>query len=439
MVLLAASYIFYAWWNVKLTVLILLVTLVSYGAGRMIELSEMQRQKKYWLAGCIAVSFGLLGVFKYANMLIQTLNCVLYGVGGRIDLLHIILPVGISFYTFQAVSYVIDVYRGKLHAEHHLGYYALYLAFFPQLVAGPIERAGTLLPQIRAGKNADKDDITKGLQLLLTGYVRKIVGADLAAPFVNAVFSAQMPDGSAVALGAILFAVQIYCDFSGYSEIAMGSARLFGIQLMPNFLRPYSAANIRDFWRRWHVSLTVWFTDYVYIPLGGNRRGASRQIINSLIVFSLCGLWHGADWHFLIWGVLHGIFLAAYTLFHRSGWKLPGALSRMLTLGAVCFAWIFFRADSMSHVCALIQSLCMPWHPEQGAALLMSAASRNTSGIALMGLLLAVPCVIDRLPEAGEQRKLPMGVCVLLLLTLLAGLLIRMDSGTANAFIYFQF
>ena len=265
----------------------------------------------------------------------------------------IILPVGISFYTFQAMSYVIDVYRGTIPAEAHFGYYALYISFFPQLVAGPIERAGTLIPQLRQERRLKQEDVIAGLKLIISGLFRKLAVADLLAPFVDAVYRADTPDGCAVALATLLFAVQIYCDFSGYSEIAAGSARLLGIRLMRNFDRPYAAASIRDFWRRWHVSLTVWFTDYVYIPLGGNRHGLARQLLATIAVFALCGLWHGAEWSFLIWGLLHAGYMAVYLLWRQHSKKaLPRPAGQILTLAAVCFAWLFFRAGSRPPACS---------------------------------------------------------------------------------------
>lgn len=436
MVLLAASYVFYACWNVSLTALIALVTLMSYGAGLLVEKIGSKAGKRWILLLSLGCLLGILGYFKYFNMLAELIHVWKPA--------EILLPVGISFYTFQAISYVVDVYRGELPAQRHLGYYGLYLSFFPQLVAGPIERAGSLIPQLQRGTLAERADIWAGGRLLLTGYFRKIIGADLAAPFVNAVYGMQSPDGSAVAAATVLFALQIYCDFSGYSEIAAGSARLLGIHLMPNFQRPYAASNIRDFWHRWHVSLTAWFTDYVYIPLGGNRRGLPRQMAASFLVFVLCGLWHGAEWSFVIWGVLHGVYLNVHTLWRRYRGNAPGGREdglwgRLLLLAAVDFAWIFFRAESVPRAFHLIRCLFTPWHLTRGVGQLMTAAPRGTSWMVLLGLFLAVYLTVAGLPGKQEARKLPPAAWTGLALAVLMGILIRMDSGMVNAFIYFQF
>ena len=273
--LLAASLFFYACWSPPLTLVILGVVGLTYGCGLGIEKARERKRKKVWLFTAAAGCAGLLIWFKYFNFLASAL----YGMfGSTWTPWSILLPVGCSFYTFQALSYVIDVYRGRLPAVRHPGHYALYICFFPQLVAGPIERADALLPQLTAAQNPARTDTVRGLKLLLSGYFRKLVIADLAAPVVNRVFAAANPDGSAVLLAAVLFSFQIYCDFAGYSEIAQGSAYLLGIRLRRNFDRPYLASTMRAFWRRWHMSLTAWFTDYVYIPLGGSRQGKGRQV-----------------------------------------------------------------------------------------------------------------------------------------------------------------
>ena len=435
-VLLAASYVFYAWWNVSLTALIALVTLLSYGAGLLVEKTGSKAGKRWVLLLTLTCLLGILGYFKYFNMLAE----LIHGMNPA----EILLPVGISFYTFQAISYVVDVYRGELPAQRHLGYYGLYLSFFPQLVAGPIERAGSLIPQLRRGTLADRTDIRAGVRLLLTGYFRKIIGADLAAPFVNAVYGMPSPDGSAVAAATVLFALQIYCDFSGYSEIAAGSARLLGIRLMQNFRRPYAAWNIREFWHRWHISLTVWFTDYVYIPLGGSRRGLLRQMAAASAVFALCGLWHGAQWSFVIWGLLHGVYMNIHTLWRRYRPKTPGGrgerlAGRLLTLAAVDFAWVFFRAESVSRAFQLVGCLISPWHPTLGLGQLMTAAPRGTSWTVLLGLFAAVSLTIAGMPGQQDQRKLSPAAWAGLVLAVLVGILVRMDSGMVNAFLYFQF
>ena len=439
LLLLLASYVFYASWHVELSLLIFGVTTVTWLAGLFISRTASLRIRRVILLCALTLCLGTLGYFKYLNLLGSSFAAL---TGGAWRVRDIILPVGISFYTFQAMSYVIDVYRRKMEAERHFGYYALYISFFPQLVAGPIERADTLIAQLRRDRQFSSQDAVMGLRLILSGFFRKIVIADLAAPFVDAVYQASSPDGSAVLIGTVLFAVQIYCDFSGYSEIAAGSARLMGVRLMRNFDRSYGAENIRAFWRRWHISLTRWFTDYVYIPLGGNRRGLIRQIMAIYLVFALCGLWHGAEWSFLVWGLLHACFMVLYTL-HRSfrpEKKENRSLGRILTLGAVCFAWIFFRAENLWHALGLIQRLFSVWDIRSGLELLMSASRHGVSAPALGALGLMLLLTLNRLPVITDERKeLPLTVWAAVLLALLLGMLIRADSGTANAFIYFQF
>lgn len=437
-VLLLASYVFYASWNVSLSLLILGVTACSYCAGLLIQRTEKRRLRRFWLLAALAVSFGVLGYFKYFNFIGQTL---LTFTGRQWRIKDILLPVGISFYIFQAMSYVIDVYRKDLPAEKHFGYYALYISFFPQLVAGPIERAGGLIGQLKADRTLSRDNLTMGLRFLISGFFRKLVIADLIAPFVDAVYRADAPDGSAVLIATLLFAVQIYCDFSGYSEIALGSARLLGVRLMRNFYRPYGAATIRDFWRRWHISLTQWFTDYVYIPLGGSRRGLRRQLLAQFAVFTLCGLWHGADWSFVIWGLLHACFMNLYTLYqHFQPQRKPGIAGHILTLTAVCFTWLFFRANDLVHAGLLLGQLFSPWQVSTGIDLLMTASIRNTQPVTLLLLLCGLLLILCRLPAVtDEQTPVPDAAWAGLLLAICAAVLIRMDAGTANAFIYFQF
>ncbi len=439
MTLLAASYVFYASWNAALSLLILFVTGCSWVAGLLLEKTESPRLRRLLLTGALAVCLGLLAYFKYFNLLGQTAAALL---GGEWRFMDIVLPVGVSFYTFQALSYVMDVYRRKMRAERHFGYYALYISFFPQLVAGPIERADNLLGQLRKERRFERSDFSAGLRLLVSGYFRKIMVADLAAPFVNAVFAAERPDGSAVLAAVLLFGIQIYCDFSGYSEIAMGSARLLGIHLMRNFDRPYGAANIRDFWRRWHISLTRWFTDYVYIPLGGSKKGLARQLFATTVVFALCGLWHGAAWSYVLWGLLHACFLNLYILRKRRFPALPSGLwEHALTYCAVTFSWLFFRAGNTGRALLLAGRLFSVWDVSSGVQLLMSAGQRGASPVLLLLLLAGGLLMLRRLPmlAADEKPPVPVAAWAGLLLAIVIAALIRMDSGTASAFIYFQF
>ncbi len=437
--LLAASYLFYAGWNAALSLLILFVTACSWLTGLLLEKTGSPRLRGLLLAGTLTICLGLLVYFKYFNLLGQTAAALL---GGKWRVRDIVLPVGVSFYTFQALSYVIDVYRRKMPAERHFGYYALYVSFFPQLVAGPIERASDLLGQLRKERRFDRSDLSAGLRLLVSGYFRKIVIADLAAPFVNAVFAAERPDGSAVWAAALLFGIQIHCDFSGYSEIAMGSARLLGIRLTRNFDRPYGAANIRDFWRRWHISLTRWFTDYVYIPLGGSRAGLLRQMLAAFAVFALCGLWHGAAWSYVLWGLMHACFLNLYTLRKRFLPALPSGLwEHVLTFCAVSFSWLFFRAGDAGRALLMSERLFSAWDISSGAQLLMGAGPRGASPAVLLLLLAGGLLTLRRLPALTAEEKPPVSEAAWAGLLLAIGIaaLIRMDSGTASAFIYFQF
>ena len=434
-VLLAASLFFYGSWSVPLTGLLLAEAGAAWLSGLALEQRKGPALRRLALGLALAVCFGLLGYFKYFNFLAGVASALL---GGRWDAWEIILPVGCSFYTFQAVSYVVDVYRGRLEAERHPGYFALYLTFFPQLVAGPIERAGDLLPQLRMERRLGREDVEAGLRLLLSGFFRKVVIADFCGKFVTAAYSAQEPDGSAVLLATLLFAVQIYSDFAGYSEIAAGSARLLGVRLMRNFDRPYLARGFRDFWRRWHVSLGRWFTDYVYIPLGGSRKGLGRQLLAAFVVFALSGLWHGAAWSFVVWGLFHGTLFAGELLARRAGLdpartKIGRGASIALTFAAVSLGWIFFRADSLGHAARLLGRLFSPWDRAAGLACLGLTV---TDGVRL-ALTLALLPAVNRLGW-GEERPQDMTL-VYFFLAVAAAWLIRLNSGGAGTFIYFQF
>lgn len=306
--LLVTSYYFYMSWNPKYAALIAISTVITFISGVLIEKTKGWYGKKLVVITSLVSNLVILGIFKYADFALQTLSLIISQMGletidKRLDLL---LPVGISFYTFQALSYTIDVYRGNIKAERNVLRYALFVSFFPQLVAGPIERSGNLLCQIQKlaeTKLWDFVRVREGLLLMTWGLFQKLVIADRASILVNQVYSNYRDYGFLeLVIASVLFAFQIYCDFGGYTNIARGAARVMGISLMQNFQQPYFAANIRDFWRRWHISLTSWFTDYLYIPLGGNRKGTVRQYVNILIVFGLSGLWHGASWHFVAWG-----------------------------------------------------------------------------------------------------------------------------------------
>ena len=372
--LLGASYYFYMCWKAEYLVLIVISTLIDYVAGlRMGKTTVQSRRKKYLLLSLVA-NLGILFTFKYANFFSESLRVALnqFNIFYDMPMFDLLLPVGISFYTFQSMSYTIDVYRGEQQPERHLGKFALYVAFFPQLVAGPIERSLRLLPQFDRVFKFDYERVVSGLRLMLWGFFKKLVIADRLAIYVNEAYNHPAEyQGLTLLLATYFFAIQIYCDFSGYSDIAIGAARVMGYDLMTNFRQPYFSKSISEFWRRWHISLSTWFRDYLYIPLGGNRVGKQRWYFNLFAVFVISGLWHGANWTFVVWGALHGGYLifAIVTadwrqkLAHWSGLAKRPALHNLLrtliTFHLVLFAWIFFRANSLSEAFMIIGNMAV--------------------------------------------------------------------------------
>jgi alginate O-acetyltransferase complex protein AlgI len=354
--LLVASYVFYGAWDWRFLGLIWFITGVSYLAGLVIGRSESPARRRTALVTAAGTCLLLLGFFKYYNFF--TLSFVhmtaMLGFSASLPTLRIILPVGISFYVFQALGYVIDVYRREYEPESNPWLFALYVAYFPQLVAGPIERADNLLPALRNRRTVSRSDIGVGLELMLIGYLRKIAIADAVAPLVNQCFTAPEESGGFnLLLGLYLFTIQIYGDFCGYSDIARGVSKLMGIDLMVNFRQPYFSMSVREFWRRWHISLSSWLRDYLYIPLGGNRGGTPKMIRNLMLTMLLGGLWHGANWTFVIWGGLHGLYLSAERLIHGAhpteNGRLPWRIVKtVVTFHLVVLTWLFFRADSLS-------------------------------------------------------------------------------------------
>lgn len=368
--LLFSSYYFYMSWNYKYLLLIITITIISYVAAifiyRFDKVSVSKKgiiKKKVVLSVSIVACILLLAFFKYFNFLCNVLKdfLSLYRITFQYEILDIVLPVGISFYTFQAISYVIDVYRKKIEPEKNFGIYATFVAFFPQLVAGPIERTENLLPQIKTPRTFNYEQATYGLKLMLWGYFKKLAIADILAEYVDMVYnSPENHQGFSIILTTIFFAIQIYCDFSAYSDIAIGSAKLLGINLMDNFKSPYLSSSIHEFWNRWHISLSSWLKDYIYIPLGGNRVGKLRYAINILITFLISGLWHGANYTFIVWGGLHGVFNVVESLATKSikSVKINSNIFKIVrvcvTFAFCCFAWIFFRAASISDAMQLI-------------------------------------------------------------------------------------
>lgn len=366
LILLGCSYFFYGYWNVKYLLLILITTLTTYLLAILItETRHISKRKKILLSVCI-INFGFLAVFKYANFFSSSINSVinLFQIDYQLPFLNILLPVGISFYTFQAIGYILDVYKGDIAAERNLGIFALYITFFPQLVAGPIERSRNLLPQFRTNLKFDYNKIINGLILMTWGFFQKLVIADRLAIYVNSIFSNPASFNSLqIIIASYFFSFQIYCDFAGYSNIAIGTAKIFGIDLMSNFNRPYFAKSVQEFWRRWHISLSTWFRDYLYIPLGGNRVSSKRMLINIMIVFVLCGLWHGAAWTFVVWGGVHGLLLSiniiVNKMFKSSAFyaKIPNYIKIFVTFNVITFAWIIFRAPSIDQAFYIISRI----------------------------------------------------------------------------------
>lgn len=350
LLLLAASYIFYGWWDWRFLSLIVFSTLVDFFAGRAMAGATSPTRRRRLLGLSLATNLGLLGFFKYFNFFVGSAVEAAAAVGVELQstTLDIILPVGISFYTFQTLSYTIDIYRGKLDPTDDFLDFATFVAFFPQLVAGPIERASALVPQFHTVRRFDQTLATSGMRLMLWGFMKKVIVADGVAPHVDQIFGAyDQHDAPTLVIGAFLFATQIYCDFSGYSDIAIGCARLFGIQLSTNFRMPYLAVSLQDFWQRWHISLSSWFRDYVYIPLGGSRGSRAMKLRNLAIVFLVSGLWHGAAWTFILWGALHALYYVPETLIdRRPKSRLGKFVGWGFTMALVLFAWVFFRAPS---------------------------------------------------------------------------------------------
>ncbi|MCR5417503.1 MAG: MBOAT family protein [Lachnospiraceae bacterium] len=367
--LLAASFVFYMNWNAAYGLLLLASILITYGAALLMEKAESRNVRLALMWGGLILNLGMLIWFKYTGFLIHNLNALKL-FGSPIPVPDILLPVGISFFVFQALGYMLDVYRGKVKAEHHLGKYALFVSFFPQLVAGPIERSTNLLPQFDEKHEFDTDRVREGLLMMLWGLFMKIVIADRLAVIVDRIFEGYLEyTGAELFLAVLLFTVQIYCDFGGYSYIAIGSARVLGFKLMDNFRYPYLSRSIHEFWKRWHISLTGWFTDYLYIPLGGNRGGKLKKYRNTLIVFLISGLWHGANWTYVLWGFINGIYMVAEEALEpvrsrvlsffkadrdRFSYRFFAGIGTFLL---VSFSFLFFRAASLGEAVGILRQM----------------------------------------------------------------------------------
>jgi alginate O-acetyltransferase complex protein AlgI len=370
--LLLSSYVFYAWWDEKFLLLLMFSTFLDYFTGIRMHLAKTIGYKKFWFWLSISVNVGFLAVFKYFNFFAASFATLLESCGLKVDVwtLNIILPVGISFYTFHGLSYVIDIYKERIKPERDFVDYAVFVSFFPLLVAGPIERATHLLPQIQRPRIFDYTKAVDGLRQILWGLFKKVVVADGCAEYANLIFNgADDYTGSTLLMGAIFFTFQIYCDFSGYSDIALGTARLFGIELLRNFSFPYFSRDIAEFWRRWHISLSTWFRDYLYIPLGGSKGGTWMKVRNTFIIFIVSGFWHGANWTFIVWGALNALYFMPLLLTNSNrsnleivakGRYFPSLrefLGMILTFTMALIGWIFFRAKDMSAALSFIKNM----------------------------------------------------------------------------------
>ncbi len=361
--LLGASYYFYMNWEPLYALLLLSSTLVTYLAALGIGHCTGQRAKRRCLVGSLVLNLGILFLFKYYNFVAENISDLLvqWGMSVRMPEFTLLLPVGISFYIFQALGYSIDVYRGNTPVEKDFFTYALFVSFFPQLVAGPIERSANLLPQFKQKRAFSYENVMTGVRLMLWGYFLKLILADRCAIYVDAIYNnAAHHNGGSYLLASLFFPFQIYGDFSGYSLTAIGAARVLGFNLMENFRRPYFATTVTDFWRRWHISLSTWFRDYVYIPLGGNRVSKARCHLNIMITFFVSGIWHGANWTFIIWGTIHGALQCVEKLlgWNKAQWKIQGKVVHWgLTFCIVCLAWIFFRANTISDAFMIIEGI----------------------------------------------------------------------------------
>ena len=447
--LLVSSYYFYMRWEWEYVFLIFAQTLVNYEAGRRIGAAASKTAKKFWLFSALTFSLGFLGFFKYFNFFNDNFRTLFEATGFNylVPHLDILLPVGISFYTFQTLSYTIDVYRGAHETERSFSRFALYVAFFPQLVAGPIERATHLLDQFKRYNHFDTERFVEGGKLIMWGLFKKVVIADRLSIYVDSVYSTpDMYSGSTLLLATYFFAFQIYCDFSGYSDIAIGSARILGYDLMQNFKLPYLARSISGFWKRWHISLTSWFTSYVYIPLGGSRVTWGRWLFNVSFVFLVSGLWHGANWTFVVWGALHGFYYFLESLFRKTlayfpaKMRLPLPLSRILQVffifHLVLIAWVFFRASSLSDALLIIETIATDlWSPlHMGGSKLTTLIS-----ICLIGLLVCVQIMQEMKVFSlyFSQSRTPTFLRLLGYVGM--ALSIALLGVSSNAFIYFQF
>lgn len=446
-----ASYTFYAWWDWRFLSLIIFSTVVDYSIGIFLSKESQERKRKILLWVSIIVNLGFLAFFKYSNFFLENFVDAFsfFGMSLNTNSLNIILPVGISFYTFQTLSYTIDVYKRKLEHTKDFIAFSAFVGFFPQLVAGPIERANNLLPQFYKKRSFDYARAVDGMRQILWGLFKKIVIADNCAQFANEIFNNSAEyGGSTLLLGAVFFAFQIYGDFSGYSDIAIGTSRLFGFNLMQNFAFPYFSRDIAEFWRRWHISLSTWFRDYLYIPLGGSKGGTGMKIRNIFVIFIVSGFWHGANWTFITWGALNAIYFLPMLLSNRNRKNLNSVAegkhllslkdfaSITFTFGLTVLAWVFFRADNIGHATDYISEIF-------SLSLFETPTSLLKLDAVITGILVAMFVLIEWLGREGqygiEKFGLQWGMPFRYILYYALILAILWFGGKEQQFIYFQF
>jgi D-alanyl-lipoteichoic acid acyltransferase DltB (MBOAT superfamily) len=438
-------------WKAEYLILILVSTLIDYVAGIQMGKTEAKSERRKYLILSLFTNLGLLFAFKYFNFFNESARQIFdyFNIFYNVPSFNVLLPVGISFYTFQTLSYTIDVYRGEKKPERHFGIFALYVAFFPQLVAGPIERSTRLLPQFYQNHHFQYDRITDGLKLMLWGFFKKVVIADRLAILVNQVYNSPHDyTGFPLIIATYFFAFQIYCDFSGYSDIAIGAAQVMGYDLMENFNRPYFSKSISEFWKRWHISLSTWFRDYLYIPLGGNRVGKWRWYFNLFIVFLISGLWHGANWTFVVWGALHGFYLIASIITQKYRDKLSNLsglehfpkfqkhLRVFITFHLVTFSWIFFRANSISDAFYITKHLFVNFQIKW----IDLGLTRNGFLVAIASILFMefIHLIQRRSRIRHMLRRKPLYIRLPIYIIIAASILL-FGIFRSNEFIYFQF
>jgi len=445
-VLIIASYYFYSCWDWRFLFLLVFSTFLDYYTGIRIEKSQTEKSRKFWFWLSISVNLGFLGIFKYYNFFASSFAELLTGVGFKASpfLLDVVLPVGISFYTFHGLSYVIDIYYKRIKAEYNFVDYSLFVSYFPLLVAGPIERATHLLPQVKVKRTFDYDRAKEGIHQFIWGLLKKVVIADTCATYANAIFDNYPSMNSlSLILGAVYFAFQIYGDFSGYSDMALGMSKLFGIDLLKNFNYPYFSRDIAEFWRRWHISLTTWFRDYLYIPLGGSKGGIWMKIRNTFIIFLVSGFWHGANWTYLAWGFINAVYFLPLLLLKKNrdnlenadlSWDLESIKVRfniILTFMLSCIAWVFFRAKTITDAVLYLKRIVLNG---EFTSQYLSNERYNYELLIMVGLFVLVEwnsrTKIE--PISGKYSYLKLSLC-------LAAIIALGTYSDYKEFIYFQF